>query len=298
MANITISVQSLLNAATFDSYTKSDAITVGTLKSDIQTLTQVNVDWFDLFYNGTLLDTSKTLAFYSIPNGAILYSGNKIANLSTKQARQEAKLTLAALDRADSNRRSVLDSTELPTLYNGNAVSDNPNVGGLIEGRPWTSPYSEGIWGDTYTGYFNDVPLWYQTATKTGAGIPYLTAITAASIPATTSIELRGYFKPSVTDTYTFYTSSDDASYLWIGDVARTGYTTGNALVNNGGLHGAQERSGSIALSAGVYYPIRIQAGNNAVTGLCLVSWSNSTQAQTGNFSGLIFYKLVYEGFN
>jgi hypothetical protein len=137
MAHVTISVQSLLNSAVFDSYTKSDAITVGTLKSDIQTATGVNVDWFDLFYNGTQLDTSKTLAFYSIPTGAVLYSGNKIANLSTKQARQEAKLALATLDRAASSRRSTLDTTELPTLYSGNSVSDNPNVGGLQLGRPW-----------------------------------------------------------------------------------------------------------------------------------------------------------------
>jgi hypothetical protein len=30
------------------------------------------------------------------------------------------------------------DITELPTQYNGNSITDNPNADGLIEGRPWT----------------------------------------------------------------------------------------------------------------------------------------------------------------
>ncbi len=140
MASITISVQSLINAAKFDSYTKDDTITVGTLKSDIETAKGFDVDWFDLFYNGTLLDTTKTLAFYSIPSGASIYTGNKIANLSTKQAKQEAKLALAAIKRQLDGRRYSLDSSQLPTLYSGNNLVDNANTGGLVLGRPWTLP--------------------------------------------------------------------------------------------------------------------------------------------------------------
>ena len=35
--------------------------------------------------------------------------------------------------------RNVLDITQLPDTYNGNVPNgdDNPNVGGLVEGRPW-----------------------------------------------------------------------------------------------------------------------------------------------------------------
>ena len=71
-----------------------------------------------------------------------------------------------------------------------------------------------------------------------------------------------GQFLAPTTATYTFYTTSDDASYLWVGTNAVSGFTTGNAVVNNGGSHGAQEASGTIALTAGVYYFIRIQQGN------------------------------------
>lgn len=67
---------------------------------------------------------------------------NGISELATKELRQKAKLDLAAVDRAaDSNPRATYDITELPTQYDDNAVVDNPNVGGLQEGRPWiTAP--------------------------------------------------------------------------------------------------------------------------------------------------------------
>jgi GLEYA domain len=286
-----------------DSVTVNLTITIDQLIAAIAAEESLPTDYYKIsvlndptINDTTYGDSSSTLADIGIVDGGtILCTPNQVG---TKQDRQIQKLEIAEINRGRTGRPNVYNIDDLPTKYTGNAVTDNANSGGLVEGRPWSNPYSAGIWRDTYTGYFADDPAWFLTATKTGTGIPDLTTITASSIPSTTSIEWRGYFKPTVSDTYTFYTNSDDASYLWIGEIARSGYNTGNALVDNGGLHGATEESGSIALSAGVYYPIRIQAGNNAVTGLCAVSWSNSTQAQTSNFSGLIFYKLVYEGFN
>ena len=67
-------------------------------------------------------------------------AANGISTLATKQLKQKAKLDLAATERAaDGNPRSNYDITQLPTQYSGNAVVDNPNAGGLIEGRPWTT---------------------------------------------------------------------------------------------------------------------------------------------------------------
>jgi hypothetical protein len=66
-------------------------------------------------------------------------AANGISTLETKQLRQIAKLDLAATDRAAvGNPRATYDITQLPTQYDDNAVVDNPNVGGLITGRPWT----------------------------------------------------------------------------------------------------------------------------------------------------------------
>jgi hypothetical protein len=138
MATITISVQSLLNAGQFDSYTVSDGITVATLKSNIDTATGTDSTWYNLNFNEEVLVDTNTLASYGIVNGSVLGSGNVIARLPTLQDRQLAKLDLASLDRAAAgNPWDVYDITELPSQYIGNVSTPNPHPTGLIEGRPW-----------------------------------------------------------------------------------------------------------------------------------------------------------------
>jgi hypothetical protein len=74
-------------------------------------------------------------------------SANGISTLATKQLRQEAKLDLAQDQRqaggnvqAPSYRvLNVYDVELLPTKYQDNSVVDNPNLGGLQPGRPWTA---------------------------------------------------------------------------------------------------------------------------------------------------------------
>ncbi len=76
-------------------------------------------------------------------------SANGISTLATKRERQDAKLVLAGSDRAAQNliepsryADTSADATQLPTRYavgdnDTNNVVDNPNVGGLIQKRPW-----------------------------------------------------------------------------------------------------------------------------------------------------------------
>ena len=65
-------------------------------------------------------------------------SANGISTLPTKEARQKAKLDLAAAKRlSQGNPRATYDITQLPTQYSGNTIVDNPNTGGLVTGRPW-----------------------------------------------------------------------------------------------------------------------------------------------------------------
>jgi hypothetical protein len=126
-----------------------------------------------------------------------------------------------------------------------------------------TPVYYAGIWGKRVNGYFNDVVGYFASNTVVEARafskLEYIYGYGDYY-----SWEFTGYFKAPTDGTYTFYTASDDASYLWIGSAAVSGYTTGNALVNNGGLHATVARSGSVYLLANVYYPIRIQFGENA----------------------------------
>lgn len=122
-----------------------------------------------------------------------------------------------------------------------------------------------------YSGYFNDDPTWFAAQaswSSSGVTTNFDTSGNAFGLVANagwtlTSVEWYGYFYATTTGTWTFYTFSDDASYLWIGNVAQSGFTTANCTVNNGGLHGGQERSGTVSLTADTWYPIRIQFGQN-----------------------------------
>lgn len=65
-------------------------------------------------------------------------AANGISTLATKELRQVAKLDLAATNRAAvGNPRATYDITQLPTQYDDNTIVNNPNVGGLVVGRPW-----------------------------------------------------------------------------------------------------------------------------------------------------------------
>ena len=102
-----------------------------------------------------------------------------------------------------------------------------------------------------------------------------------------------GYFTPPTTGTYTIYTSSDDGSGVWIGDLALEGATrtSVNATLNNGlgAGQGNTKRSGTIALTAGVSYPIRIvhEEGNGGDN--LTFSWSGPSIAETTDLS--IYFK-------
>jgi hypothetical protein len=138
MANITITVQSLLNTAVYDSITIDNGQTINQLKTTLNSAHSYDSSWYDIVVNGSVALGTATLASLSIATGAQLRTHNKISRLATRELRQDAKLALAELDRiASGETRTTLDITELPTQYSGNSIVDNPNVGGLVTGRPW-----------------------------------------------------------------------------------------------------------------------------------------------------------------
>lgn len=82
----------------------------------------------------------------------------------------------------------------------------------------------------------------------------------------------QGYITIPSTGTYTFETSSDDGSKLYIGPYS----SSATPLVNNDGLHGSQSRTGSVALNAGVY-PITVTFFQGTGAQICDVYWSSNT---------------------
>jgi hypothetical protein len=82
------------------------------------------------------------------------------------------------------------------------------------------------------------------------------------------SARWQGFVMPVSTETYTFYTRTDDGTRLWV---------DGQLLVDDWRDQGATEESGSISLQAGQPYSIEMeyyQATADAVAGL---SWSSPT---------------------
>ena len=251
-------------------------------------------------------------------------SANGISRLATRELRQKAKLDLAQTKRqagGDTTKsyyrvNNTYNIDALPTKYSGNTVVDNPNVGGLVQGRPWINIAGITFDPDIYfynrvgttnaNGYFGldftptnddleffDNPVVAPVTETQGT----LVTLNITSQPQFNSILLIGYFLAPTTETYTFFTSTDDASYMWIGPNAIEGYTHTNAVVQNGGLHGVAEQSGTISLTQNIYYPIRIMFGNNSGPGTMVVSYSTPTITKTSTWTGRIFHNSATNGF-
>ena len=181
---------------------------------------------------------------------------------------------------------------------------NNTNSGRLTMSVTSSNQYNAGLFKTTYAGYHSENPAVFASATPTAYGSNPATSVqtTAISEAATDdgssfNVQWLGYFKPTTTETYTFFTNSDDASYMWIGANALSGFTTANATVNNGGLHGNVETSGTTALTAGVYYPVRMQFGENSGGDVFGFNYSTPTILKTTNVTGLVFYNPSTNGF-
>ncbi len=106
---------------------------------------------------------------------------------------------------------------------------------------------SSGIEYKYYTGNWLSVPDFAKLTPVRDAVMPDI------KLPDKTAlqyfaVEYTGYVYVPETGVYTFYTSSDDGSRLWIGD---------SLVVDNDGPHGMTLKQGAIALEKG-FHPIRV----------------------------------------
>jgi hypothetical protein len=101
------------------------------------------------YYADFILDRNNTISFTNNSTDTyaelgLLSTDTLVAILENdpsvynKEQRQLQKLEIAQVKRAgDGNPRAIYDIAQLPTQYDGNNIIDNPNVGGLLQGRPW-----------------------------------------------------------------------------------------------------------------------------------------------------------------
>lgn len=89
--------------------------------------------------------------------------------------------------------------------------------------------------------------------------------------PDSFSARWTGQVMPKYTETYTFYTDSDDGVRLWINN---------QQVVNNWTDHSFKEDSGTIALSAGQKYDIKMEFYENGGQAVAKLLWSSQSQAK------------------
>ena len=122
--------------------------------------------------------------------------------------------------------------------------------------------------------YFNNADFSGTTVTRIDPGIDF-TWGTGSPAPAidsdTFSARWTGQVEAPYSGTYTFYTVSDDGVRLWVNGVQ---------LVNHWSNHGAYEDRGTIALTAGQRYSIRMEYYENGGSATARLLWSHASIAK------------------
>ena len=137
MANITVKYKGLTGKQ--GSITIDNGESLDSLISEIATAEGItSTDYYrisltkDYAVNDVVQgDSSNTLLSLGVNTGDEFLCTPK--QDGTKEYRQIQKLDIAAAKRPGY----VYDRDQLPTKYTGDNITDNPNPGGLLNGRPW-----------------------------------------------------------------------------------------------------------------------------------------------------------------
>ena len=155
---------------------------------------------------------------------------------------------------------------------------------------------SPGLTRTKYSGTFVLDPTWFVTNAGNLIETTTIndTIIMHDYITGAFSFQYFGYFVPPTSANYTFRAHADETFIFWIGAKALSGYTYANKDMYgnyNGTFPEQQTQSFTIALTAGQFYPIRIQWANSGGVGeLDVFTWANDVgQANTANFTGRIY---------
>lgn len=122
--------------------------------------------------------------------------------------------------------------------------------------------------------YFNNMDFTNPIALRTDNNINFNwgTGSPAPGVdPDTFSVRWNGLIKPQYTETYTFYTNTDDGVRLYVNNVL---------IIDNWTDHALTENSGTITLTAGQKYNIKLEYYDNIFDAVVQLSWSSSSQSK------------------
>ena len=204
-------------------------------------------------FNNTLINSTNIDPVYST------LTANAALNTSTLTTVQTIALnTSLGLSSEISNR------TTADTLLSNNLDTTNLNVANNL--MISNLVFSSGLFYRVYTGFnasvviFTNSSLQYLGSTGyTGYSTNFssLTLATSSNIlnenTNAYTIEWNGFFLCNSTGIWTVKLSSDDSSFMWIGENAKVNSSL-NTFINNGGSHGITLVSNTISLISGYYY--------------------------------------------
>jgi PA14 domain/Bacterial pre-peptidase C-terminal domain len=174
----------------------------------------------------------------------------------------------------DSRSSNVL-TTLSPTDSRTDAIASSPSGSTFpeINANPTIRSSSFGVRGLS-GDYFSDESLTNKVLTRTDATVDFSwgKGSPAASLGADDfSVRWSGKVQPLYSETYTFYTSSDDGVRLWV---------DGKLLIDHWKGHAATEDSGSITLSADQSYDIRLEYYEDQWDAVAKLLWSSASQTK------------------
>ena len=212
---------------------------------------------------------TQTVAVGANPTFSVTASGSGLSyqwrkagsNISGATASSYA---LSNVQVADGDFYSVVVSNNT----GGNVTSTKAQL--VITQTPYATGTGTGLQGD----YYDNLDFTQYRLSKTNAQVNFDwgTGSPDPSIGNTTySIRWTGAVQPLYTQTYTFYTTTDDGVRLWV---------NGTLLIDHWVDQGATEWSGSIALTAGTSNSIKMEYYQNVGSSSAALSWSAPSQLE------------------
>ena len=170
---------------------------------------------------------------------------------------------------APATQQSGGTAYEFVSWSDGGAAAHNISTPSAATTYTATYRVSTGGTGNGLSAtYFDNADFTGASVTRVDPTVDFnwASGAPAAGIgPETFSVRWTGQVEAPSTGTYTFYTQSDDGVRLWV---------NGQQVVNNWTDHGSTENSGTIALTGGQRYDIRMEFYENGGAAVARLSWS------------------------
>ncbi len=259
------------NNITFTAPAPEDLAGAQTSYLEIQ-LTATNSQGLGSTITQNLQPHKVNVSFNSAPAGLrVVVNGTNLTGPQTVVSWERYVLNVNAPNQTDSTGRSW----EFQSWSDGGAQAHAITTPATA--ATYTATFRE-VSGGTGTGltgvYYNNIDF---TGTRVQRVDPTVNFDWGTGAPApgigadTFSVRWIGQVQPRYSQTYTFYTLSDNGVRLWV---------NGQQLVNNWTEHALTENSGTIALTAGQKYVIAMEFYDNTGGAVAKLSWSSSSQAK------------------